>query len=212
MTICFLKQSSKKRLIVCFASSNIWNKTGNLVAILPCYASKTDFTPSAGLVLILLPLYSLCIFWPLCFLVVLIAVKCINSSDVGWVLSWWGSCCTNESCSLCISPWLCSATPSLITHLGMWIPPLCFSFLNLLRCLHLHSLEPNRGPLKWDIATALGISCFRKHSSFTSLFCFILFCLTQVANEAGKAFVKMAWRSSICIFAMRMNSSRCELR
>lgn len=90
-TICFLKQSSKKRLIVCFASSTIWNKIGSLAAILPCYASKTDFTPSAGLVLILIPPYSLHIVWPLCFLVVLIAVKCINSSDVGWVLSWWGS-------------------------------------------------------------------------------------------------------------------------
>lgn len=67
MTICFLKQSSKKRLIVCFVSSNIWNKIGSLAAILPCYASETDFTPSAGLVLTLIAPYSLHIVWLLGF-------------------------------------------------------------------------------------------------------------------------------------------------
>ena len=91
MTVCFLKQSSKKRLSVCFVSFNIWNKIGSLAAILPSYASKTDFTPSAGLILILIAPYSLDIVKLLCFFVGLVVVKCINLSDVGRVLSWWGS-------------------------------------------------------------------------------------------------------------------------
>lgn len=89
--ICFLKQLSKKGLIVCFASSNIWNKIGNMAAILPLYASKTDLTSPVGLVLIFIPPYSVHVVWPLCLLVVLVTIKCINSSDVGWVLSQWGS-------------------------------------------------------------------------------------------------------------------------
>lgn len=75
---------------------------------------------------------------------------------------------------MCIHLCLCSATLFLIIHLGMWILLLHFSFPNLLWYLHLHSLEPNKVPLKWYFATAMGISCFRKYLFiFVSVFCLI---------------------------------------